>query len=406
LIILNGLFTIIVLLVYYVLIYKIDKFTQNYQLYLIGSLLILSNIFLVEWFFQGIGNFKFIAIRTIIIRIISLVFILLLVKNKNNTNLYFTILAGTNILNCVVNYFYAIFKFKLVFRYTNFKRHIKPLSLIFASILSISIYIILDTIMLGFLSDDNSVGLYSTAIRISKVPIYIITSLGVVLIPKLSQLYSQGEMGKFINLINKSIEFVITLSIPTLFFIFLLSDEIIYCFAGKDFSDASITLKLVSPLMLIIGLSNIFGVQVLTSISKDAFFTISVLSGMIFNIIFNLILIKHFRHNGAAFVNVFTEIIVTFMTFIFAQKFVKFKLNMQMVLKVIFISSLLVPISILINSIFLNPFQRIIFNLISTCMILILIIFKITKQDILIKYLQNFYKNGLSKNINSNTKFN
>lgn len=329
--------TIIISLIFVLSIYLIPLLHKNIEFYLLGLFLILSNVFLIEWYFQGIGQFKFITIRNLIVKTILTIFIFIVVKEKNDTIAYFSILVITSILNAVINFIYALRTIKLDFSSNLYelKRHIKPLFYIFSSIAFISIYTLLDTIMLGFMTDERIVGLYSTGLKVSRIPMLFIGALGVVLIPKLSEHFHHNRQDDFIYLINKSINVVITFSIPTLFLLFSLSDTIIVIFAGKNFIEAGSVLKILSILSLLIGLSNIFGLQVLTPMGKDKYLTYSVLIGMIISLTLNFILIPIFKEKGAAISNIIAEIAVTIATIFFANKFIKLTIDWKFVFKTI-----------------------------------------------------------------------
>jgi O-antigen/teichoic acid export membrane protein len=162
-----------------------------------------------------------------------------------------------------------------------------------------------------------------------------IGALGVVLIPKLSEHFHNNRLEEFIFLINKSIKVVITLSIPILFSLFSLSDAIVVSFAGPSFVEAGGVLKILSILSLLIGLSNIFGLQILTPMGKDKYLTYSVLIGMIISLGLNLILIPIYKEKGAAFSNIIAETSVTIATIFFANKFIKLTIDWKFVFKTI-----------------------------------------------------------------------
>ncbi len=185
------------------------------------------------------------------------------------------------------------------------------------------------------MTDERTVGLYTTGLKVSRIPMLFIGALGVVLIPKLSEHFHNERLDDFKSLIDKSIKFVITFSIPTLFLLLSLSDSIIVSFAGPNFIQAASVLKILSLLSLLIGLSNIFGLQILTPMGKDRYLTFSVLIGMVISLGLNLILIPIYKEKGAAFSNIIAETAVTIATIFFASKFIKLIIDWEFVLKTI-----------------------------------------------------------------------
>lgn len=340
LLIIHFVATFIVSVIYVITVFSSEKLNSNLEYYLLGLLMVFSNIFIMEWYFQGVGDFKFITIRTLIVRIITTISVFFLVTNKNEGFNFFLLTVLTNIINGIINFWHAQKSLKLNYLvgWYRLKKHFKPLFFIFSTTISISIYVLLDTIMLGFLADDKAVGYYSMALKISKVPMIFVGALGLVLIPQLSLSFHQNDIERFKLLISKSINFVITFSFPIIFFILGISDELIRTFAGEQFIGAAMTLKILSIVVLLIGLSNIFGLQILTPMSKDKYLTFSVLLGTVVSISLNFILIPFYQEIGAAITNIIAELVVTGTTLYFASKFIKIEFDYSFILKSLFYS--------------------------------------------------------------------
>lgn len=343
-------------LLYLLVVSTTSQLSQNLNFYLIGLIMIFSNVFSIEWYFQGIGDFKFITIRTIIVRIVTTILVFFMVTKTEHSFNFFLLTVFTNLISSTINLLHANkqIKIKFTFEYKNLKRHSIPLLLIFSTTISISIYVLLDTIMLGFLSSEKSVGFYSMALKISKIPLLFVSALGVVLIPQLSSSFNNNDIDRFKILITKSINFVITFSFPIIFYIIGVSNELILVFAGEPFLEAALSLKILSSLVLLIGLSNIFGMQVLTPMGKDKYLTYSVLFGTIFSISLNFFLIPLYQELGAVITNVITEVIVTVMTFYFSSKFLKLDLNYTFMFKSFLLSFPFYFISTLISKFTIN----------------------------------------------------
>lgn len=337
LIIIHFVITIFISSLFVICIYLVPLLYNNLEFYLLGILLILSNVFVIEWYFQGIGQFKFITIRNLIVKTILTLLVFIVVKEKNDVYTYFSIIVLTSIFNAVINFVYALrtIDFNFLIDFNDLKRHFKPLLYIFSSLAFISIYTLLDTIILGFMTDERTVGLYSTGLKVSRISVLFIGALGVVLIPKLSEHFHNGRLDDFSSLINKSFKFVITFSIPTVFLLFSLSDFIIVSFAGSSFIEAGSVLKILSLLSLLIGLSNLFGLQILTTMGKDRYLAISGLIGMVISFGLNLILIPYYKEKGAAFSNIIAETGVTVATIYFATKYIKLVIDWRFVFKTI-----------------------------------------------------------------------
>jgi O-antigen/teichoic acid export membrane protein len=246
--------------------------------------------------------------------------------------------------------------------------------------------------MLGFLSDEKSVGFYSTALKISKIPLLFVSALGVVLIPQLSSSFNNNDIDRFKILITKSINFVITFSFPIIFYIMGVSNELILVFAGDPFLGASLSLKILSSLVLLIGLSNIFGMQVLTPMGKDKYLTYAVLFGTVFSISLNFFLIPLYQELGAVITNVITEIIVTGMTFYFASKFLKIDLKSTFIIKSFLLSIPFYFFSTLITKFTLNSLTILIGTTIFSVFYFLIMQVYLIKNEIIIEIKNNLIK--------------
>jgi O-antigen/teichoic acid export membrane protein len=337
--VIHLLISISIFICYLLFVFFNEQFALNSNFFYVGSLMILFNVFSVEWFFQGIEQFKFITIRSLLIKFLQIIAIFLLVKSETDGLLYFSITTGAFILNAMVNFYFSkkFVKLNLNVGWSSVLVHVKPLIFIFSSLAFISIFTLMDTILLGILAPSQSVGYYSTALKISKTPLLLITALGTVLIPKLSLLHAEGNKTEFLILIKKSIQLVITFSIPILFFILGVSKELIYAFAGPGYEQAEFVLVVTSFLCLIIGLSNIFGMQIITPMSKDKYLTFSVLVGSVVSLLLNILLIPIFKEKGAAISLLVTELVVTILVFYFSKKLLNFSMQWVYLFKTIFI---------------------------------------------------------------------
>jgi O-antigen/teichoic acid export membrane protein len=324
--------TIIILVVYFILILFFDKFKENLVFYYWGAFFIFINITAIEWFFIGLENFSYITTRSLFIKAISILFTFLLVKEKSDTLTLFLITIFSFLINGIININYAnrYLTFNIKWADFQFKRHLKPLMLIFSFSLAGSLYLLMDTIMVGFLSSDKAVGLYTAALKITKLCLTIVTSLGVVLIPRLSYAIANNDQKLISRLLDKSINFVFTLGIPIMAGIYILAPELIYLFSGREFILAVVTMRILCPLIIVIGLSHIFGVQILITFSKDKLYLIAVATGAVTSLALNYLLIPYLAQNGAAITSVIAEIVVTTLTFILARKFIRIHIPVRL----------------------------------------------------------------------------
>jgi O-antigen/teichoic acid export membrane protein len=387
--------TIVVTILYLLLIFSIEKLVAYKLFFIVIIPSILSNVFLIEWYFQGIEKFKYITTRTLIVRFLSTALIFIFINDSDDLLKYFIIVTILPLLNAVINFGFALKEISLnfVFNYKlTIKKHAKPLFFIFISMSFITVYSLLDTIILGFLSDNKSVGIYATAVKFSKIPIVFIGASSMVLVPRLSELSEVGNDFEFKKLIEKSIKYIYFISVPLLFITIGLSENIIIAFVGSDYNESIILLQFSSILTLLIGLSNIFGFQILTTLSQDKYFTLGVAIGTVSSLLLNFILVPYFDIYGALFTNIFSEILVTIVLYKFALKFRIFSINARYFFRLLFFSTPILLIIYLVKIEVDNNYLIIVFT---SCLSLIyyflvqLILFKDEILLDLILFLKN-----------------
>lgn len=346
-------------LIYICLIFTVPKLAEHKLLYFIGCGILLTNVLAVEWFFQGIERFSYITIRTILIRILFIVLIFVLVKKKSDFVLYFGLTFLTALLNGIVNFSYACREVKLRISGLSIRRHLKPLIHIFFSNVAISVYILLDTVILGFLADDAAVGYYSTAVKICKIPLAFMTALSTVLIPRISASFSSGDREYVKVLVQKSFSYIVLLAIPIGVGLMLLAPEIILLLANPRFLPAVPVIRVMAPLTLVIGLSNLFGMQILTSMGKEKLTLYAVSIGMILSVVLNLILIPRFSYMGAAWTTLLTEALVTVVAAWYAMRWFSVRLPYLLVWQSLAACALFLPCCRLAAMLVSGPLLRV-----------------------------------------------
>lgn len=298
---------------------------QNYMVLLfINSFSVLLTGMGMEWLYQAMEEYRYIATRSMVFQFIAVCLMILTVRSKKDLYNYTWIIvfasSGSYVLNFINSRKYVDYKW-----YGNYKikKHLIPIFWLFAMAISIELYTVLDSLMLGFLKGDTEVGLYTAAVKINKIVNTLITSLGVVLIPRLSYYISKGETHRLDYLINKSYNFVFLFSIPACIGLYMLSDDIILLFSGKEFLRAVCTMKLLVPIVLAIPFSIVTNLQTFIPLGKEKLILRSTCTGAVTNFLFNMLLIPRFSENGAAVATVFAETAVAAVCYVNVRKYLK-----------------------------------------------------------------------------------
>lgn len=281
-------------------------------------------IFYLEWFFNGMSQFKYIAGRQIVIRFFFIGSVFVLIHTAQDYIKYMQMQVLLSIIIASINVYY-LFKFikidKELVTSLNLKQHIKPILYLFLTIFSISIYFSLDTILLGFLADNESVGYYSSALKLNKLIIAVLGAITIAVFPSLVKLYNDGETAKFTKSIQDCFFLIVSLSLPIAFVLGTCASEVVYLLFGEGFERSVLPLQITTPLIVIVSMSSIFGFQVLNALSKDKAILISAIIGMVTSIVFSLLLIPMFKENGEAITILITELSVSVSFMYFTYKY-------------------------------------------------------------------------------------
>lgn len=318
----NSITTIIALFLFCICMLSSEVLRQYRTLLLINSISVILQGLGMEWLYQALEEYKYISIRAIIFQVLSLIFMFVFVKRKEDVIPYAIINVFSAYGSLLINFFHArkYIDLKNIKR-INLRKHVTSMLWLFAMAVSVELYTVLDTTMLGFLEGDTAVGLYTAAIKVNRIVNSVITALGVVLIPRLSYYIGNNEEKKFNILVNKGYNYVFMLSIPASIGLFLLSDDIIVMFSGSDFISAGFTMRIMTAIVILIPFSVMTNNQTLVPLGKERLIFFSTMMGAISNIISNSILIPRFGENGAAVGTVIAEGVVAIICFINAIRF-------------------------------------------------------------------------------------
>lgn len=320
--IINGITTIIAYVFLLISLISVPKLQDYRSLLLISSAAILLQGLGLEWMYQAIEEYRYIAIRSVVFQIIAFVALFLFVREKNDVIPYaiITVLAGSGsyLLNFLNARKYIQFR-----RYDHYeiRGHLKPIFWLFAMVVSIELYTVLDSTMLGFLKGDAAVGRYTAAVKVNKMVISLITAAGSVLIPRLSFYIRHNEGRKLNKLLETFYNYVFLISVPASIGLFMLSDDIIVLFSGNGFISAGLTMKILTPIVLVIPFSMTTNQQTLIPMGKEKLMLIATSVGAVVNLTLNGFLIPLYAENGAAIATVAAETAVAVISFFNIRKY-------------------------------------------------------------------------------------
>lgn len=326
---------------------------------------IIAVAFDIAFFFQGNEEFGKLVTRNIIFKIIGTASIFIFIKNPSDLKFY-TLINSLVIIVSNISLWPSLIKGLKKAEIKNLQplKHLKPAFKLFLPALAITLYTVLDKTLIGLITkSDLQNGYYEQAEKIVKLAMTLITCLGAVMIPRNSHEIAQGNHEKVKENIYKSFNFVWLLGIPMMFGIVLVADNLVPWFLGEKFTYSILLLKLFAPLVVIIGISNILGIQFMIPYKKEKQYTISLIVGSIINFVLNLILIYFYGAIGATVATIIAEFMVSATMFLFVRK----ELSLKMILKSLIkpaIAGLVMFVSCCPLMLILSP------SLINTCLIM------------------------------------
>jgi O-antigen/teichoic acid export membrane protein len=262
----------------------------------------------MDWVYQALEEYSYITIRSLIFKIISVILTFTLIHSSKDVLRYGFLTIFTTSASNVCN-FAAIRKyvdFKRKYKY-NFKRHMKPILMLFTTSIIISIYANFDVSMIGFISTENEVGLYNAALKIKNIILSVSIATTAVIVPRIAYYLRNDDRVLTASLIEKSLRVSMILSVPLTVYIFIFADKCLLFLCGSDYVSATGTLRVLMACVIPLILTNLFGNQILIPCGQEKRYSQSVFIGLWINIFLNLLMIPSMGAFGAALGTLVTE---------------------------------------------------------------------------------------------------
>ena len=306
-------FAISSVIVCFYIIYLVLFVRQNNTIAFLQIFYLLSSLVNINWFFWGIQEFRITITRNIIIKIINTFLIFIFVKNVDDLWKYTAILSIGMLLNNSILWAF-IFKYVSWVRPSlkNIIKHFGPCLILFLPLVSRSIFVYMDKIMLGKISTMTQVGFYENSEKLILAPTAIATSLGTVMLPKVTNLISRGQADVAKQYIKQSIQMVMLMAMAFSFGLAAVAPTFAPLYFGSGFNECGKIIPIMAITIVFVSWSNIFKTQYLIPCKKDRAFVVSVTLGAVVNFIVNFMTIKSFGARGAAWGWVLAELAITF----------------------------------------------------------------------------------------------
>lgn len=307
--IISFLAAFLVLALYMVFAWK----QENAALYFVMAIEILSVAADITWLYAGMEEFGVIVLRNTIVRVLFIVFIFVFVKTEQDLLIYAAGGSGMILLSHIVAWFgIGSFVGKPNLKDLKPFANLSAIISLFVPTIAIQVYTVLDKTMIGLITQNAAEnGYYEQSIKLSKMVLMLVTSLGTVMIPRIGYYYAKNDTEQVQAYMYRGYRFVWFLGIPLCFGLIGVAESFVPWFYGDGYEKCVPLLCTLSILIVAIGISSVTGMQYLIPTKRQRMFTVTVVVGAVVNFVLNLILIPSFASVGAAIASVLAEISVS-----------------------------------------------------------------------------------------------
>lgn len=312
--------------IYLLAVHHLSLYEKESNLCYRLGLLIVCNVLNVDWLYKGEEEYGYIAIRSIVIKLLSLVLLVQCVHNTTDIERYADITVLVTLGNYIHNVLHARHYVKFTLKGLHFFRHIKPNFILAITVFFSELYNKIDVTMLGTLASKYAVGIYSNAHELTFNVISCSIAATGVFLPRISSVLKDNKQ-EATRIINKGLELLVLLCIPLTFGLCALSSKAVLFLYGESYSNASITINILAWLIIIRGIGDLvcYQLQIAAGLEKMRI-PASILTAML-NIAMNWMLIPSLKENGAAIASVMSELFVNGFIYIRMKKVLPFSIH-------------------------------------------------------------------------------
>ena len=301
--------SILAMAVYIIAIFSIPQ--MGGIIPLIVGITLFAKMIDISWLFSGKEDFKKITIRNVVIRIIGVISIFTFVKSSDDLYLYVFLIVIFDFLGQFVMWVPAKkFIKRPSFNAKIMKKNLHPIVLLFLPQVAISLYVVLDRTLLGLLGSYSDVGIYEQGQKLISILLKVVSSLGVVMLPRVANLLSERRDKEAQNMVKFSFILYNLIIFPMMFGLIAVNEVFVELFLGKDFQDVKYVLYITTINIMLVGWTNILGHQVLVVRNKNKEFMLSTTIPAFVSVAVNIAVIPFFGYIGASITSVVVEILV------------------------------------------------------------------------------------------------
>jgi len=319
----NAITTLIAVITLAIATMVVPKLHEHWEMMLVGGIRLVFNFLLIEWFFRGMEDFRFITLRTIAVRILYIIMIFVFIHDADDYFKFYVISMLVVAINAIINFLYSRRLTSFSIKEIDTSPFIKSLLILGIYNIVTSMYTSFNVAFLGFTSGETEVGYYTTATKLYSIILSIFTALTSVMLPRQSALLSEGKFEEYKVMLNKTTNILFLLFVPIVFYCIIYAPDIIHLISGSGYEGAILPMRIVMPLMIICGYEQILVIQGLMPLKKDkAVFRNSII-GCFVGLALNITIVPYLNSMGSAIVWLCSEIAVLISAQYYMTKYVQ-----------------------------------------------------------------------------------
>ena len=331
--------SILALSVYVISVFSIPQ--MGGVIPLMVGVVLFERMFDISWLFSGKEDFKKITLRNTVVRLVGVICIFIFIKSSDDLYLYIFLIVTINFLGQLVMWIPAKkFIKRPSFNTKIMKKNLHPIVLLFLPQVAMSLYVVLDRTLLGLLGSYSDVGIYEQGQKLTSILITVVTSLGVVMLPRVANLLSERREEEVQNMVKFSFILYNLIIFPMIFGLIAVNEVFVKLFLGQNFQDVKYVLYIIVFNLMFIGWTNILGYQVLVVRNKNKEFMLSTTIPAFVSVAVNIVVIPFFGYIGASITSVVVEILVFAIQWYYSRNIINKNLLFNKDLVKIILSSL------------------------------------------------------------------
>ena len=306
----NAITSLLAATVLSVSIFLVPKLYAYKEMMFIGVFRLLANFLCIEWLFKGLEDFRYITLRSILVRTLFVVSVFVFVHKSEDYRVYYLLFSLTFFANAAVNISYSRRSVSFSLKDLRMRELAGPYFVIGIYAVMTALYTTFNTIYLGFVSSETQVGYYVTGAKIYGMVIALFTSFTAVMLPRMSAVLAAGREDEFRGIVQKVLRVLFCLGVPVILLMEAEAPDIIRIISGPGYEGAIVPMRILSPLVLVIGIGQILVLQTMMPKKYDREVLINSVIGAVVGVSLNVLLVRRLESVGSSIVWLSSELVV------------------------------------------------------------------------------------------------